>query len=602
MAKSREQELPDSKQIPQYANLIKNKKDMLTQYLTEKSFAVKLRQVKVGNWILNEQAYNGVVQKTLMTRSNLHIPIVFEGVQNASAKIGASPTFKFLGTPEGDENAPEMMHHVVKQDLDDSNWDTLYEESKVEAGIYGRTMYEVIPGNDKNRVEVVDSLAYLISPIAKNTRKALYQGRQFIYKTVDELKDEAENMEYDMEELHKLETFKIVSDTQVDASTEASIKSLRQATVGLSNTTQFGSKVAEITSWWTYWKPKGSKKSAVLTNLIVANDMYILRAIPAEKLGLKRPPFISWGTFTRSVSFLSPSVADIYRDPNLAIDVTINQGIDNNTYRNFGMLFVASSSGLKQSSIVPRPLGVTPVQVAPGENIKDKLWQMEVPEIQDAVNMSQVIKGYADSAAGMAPSAPRTKGKVSVTQQAGMQAEIDAKIVVMKRNATLAFQELTQLMADISKEKLTKPRKVKIFGYKNLDVEDVTKKNFDGVIFQSKATPSEDNQQNKTIKQKAKLQLYELFKDDPKVPGQIAMRRSVAKTFDIDPSEVESWFTEDKDQGQAAQPLPSPDAAADPSKPVAPVAPVQQMQTTPAAPINAATQSAAQAQVPQAIK
>lgn len=168
----------------------------------------------------------------------------------------------------------------------------------------------------------------------------------------------------------------------------------------------------------------------------------------------------------------------------------------------------------------------------------------------------------------------------------------------MKRNATLAFQELTQLMADITKEKMTKPRKLKIFGYKNLDIEDVTKKNFEGVEFKSKATAAEDSQQNKAIKQKAKIELYTLFKDDPKVPGQIAMRRSVAKTFDIEPDEIESWFTVDKDQGQPNMPIaPAPDAA-----PQAPSAP-SQIPNPPPAPTQATPQlSATQRAVPPAIK
>jgi len=160
--------------------------------------------------------------------------------------------------------------------------------------------------------------------------------------------------------------------------------------------------------------------------------------------------------------------------------------------------------------------------------------------------MAQTIKTFADNASGMAPNMVGIKGKLSVTQQSKLNQEVEAKIVIMKRRATLAFQELTQLMADITADKMTKPRRVKIFGYKNLTLEDVTKKNFKGVTLVSKASPAEDSQQNKAIKQKAKLDLFQLFKDDPKVPGQNSLRRSVAKTFDIEPDEIESWFTQEK--------------------------------------------------------
>lgn len=530
--------------VNDFKYVIPKKKSILKQYIREKDYAIKVRQTKINNWIKNEEAYNGVTFKTLLTRSNLHLPIVFEGVQNMSSKIGRAPDVEFDTIPEGDENASEIMEHVIREDLDASNWDIIYDQSKVEEGIYGRAVYKVIPGNDRQRIELVDTMSYLISPIAKNTRDALYQGQQFIYKTIEELYEEKDKMEYDEEELDNLKQNKVLTETVTDSTTEASLKNLRLANMGLANTTQYGSKVAELTEWWTYL-PSEDKKSSELYVLTVANDVYLIRCVKASSTGLKRPPFISWGAFTRGITFWCPSVADVYRDPNLAMDVSMNQTIDNSTYRNFGMSFVSSSSGLKQSSIVPRPLGLTSVTVAPGDNIKNHIYTPEVPEITTGLTTMNVIKGFADMAAGLAPNAPQQKGKLSVTQQAKLNADLEAKIVVIKRNSTLACQEMYQLMADIIKDKLTKPRKVKLFGYKDITLEDVTKDNFKNVDLIAKAVPSEESEQNKQIKQKAKLELYGIFKDDPKIPGQLALRRSVAKTFDIPPEEVESFFTEE---------------------------------------------------------
>src|ERR1035437_1965628 len=487
---------------PIFKNTIENKIDVLKQYQREKDYAIKVRQTKIGNWLKNEESYNGVTQETLLTRSNLHVPVVFEGVQNMSSKLGANPDVRFDTIPEGDENAAEIMKHVVKEDLDASDWELKYDQSKTEAGIYGRAIYKVIAGNDKQSVELVDTLAYLISPIARNTKDALYQGQQFIYKTIEEIEKEADKMEYDEEEIKKLKEQKVPNETQVSTSTETSAKNLRMAQMGLNNSTQYGSKVGELTEWWTYLSNKDETKSELFV-LTVANDLYLLRCNKASELGYKRPPFISWGTYTRGITFWCPSVADVYRDPNLAIDVNINQAIDNNTYRNFGMMFVASSSGLKQSSIVPRPLGVTSVQCTPNETVQSKVWQFTPPEITSALTTMQTVKGFADSASGMSPNIQPKSGKMSVTQQSKLNAEVEAKVIVMKRNATLACQELYQLMADITADKRTKPRKVKIFGYKNLTLNDVTKKNFADVILLAKASPAEDSQQNKAIKQKA---------------------------------------------------------------------------------------------------
>src|ERR1035437_1891200 len=177
---------------------------------------------------------------------------------------------------------------------------------------------------------------------------------------MEEIEDEAEEMGYDMEEVHKLKDNKVPNETEQSNSNEASVKNIRLANMGLSNTTQFGSKVAECTKWQTYINGE-------LTELLVANDLYLLKKKSMKEYGVKRPTFIWWGIFSRGIAMLAPSIADIYRDSNLAINVITNQGIDNNTYRNFGEMFVSSSSGLKQSSIVPRPNGVTPVQLSPNE-------------------------------------------------------------------------------------------------------------------------------------------------------------------------------------------------------------------------------------------
>src|ERR1035437_6448440 len=111
---------------PEYKNRIKDKVKILRQYLYEKEYAIKLRQIKINGWIENEESYNGIGKKTLLTRSNLHTPVVFEGVQNMGSKLGALPEVEFDAVDEDvtkkpDENAADIATHVVKQDLDDCN-------------------------------------------------------------------------------------------------------------------------------------------------------------------------------------------------------------------------------------------------------------------------------------------------------------------------------------------------------------------------------------------------------------------------------------------------------------------------------------------------
>jgi hypothetical protein len=409
-----------------------------------------------------------------------------------------------------------------------------------------------------------------------------------------EIESEAKEMGYDMEEVKKLKEQKVPAESQTDTSSEATTKNIRLANMGLANVTQYGSKVAEITEWYTYLNQDDSEqKNLEPYVLTVANDMFLLRAIPLKEARLPRFPFASYGIFTRGITFWSPSVADVARDPNLAINLAINQIMDNNTYRNFGMMFVSSDSGLKQSSIVPRPLGVTTVTVQPTQNVKDKVWQFTPPDIGSASSVMQIINSFTDNSLGLGSGVPAGhKGKISVTQQAALQTQQEMKLQSVVGGVLDCFREIFQLYADTAQMNFTVPRDVKIFGEKQLTIENVTRKNLRDVKFIAKAIQQESRMENKAIKQKARTTLFELLKDDPMVPGQIALRRDLAKQFDISPTVVESFFEKDDNQ-----PSPQPQPSGQPS----PISPIPSS-PTPASPLLGQTQQVAQSQVPPAIK
>ncbi len=515
------------------------KRKYIKKFIEEKTSAVKARQVRINNWLQNEQLYNGVATITLLTRSNLHVPKVFETVQTMSSKIGQLPEFELETVPEGDENAVELMKAVIDEDLDASNADMIAQDSKIEAGLYGRAIYKVIPSNKGCKVELIDTMSFLINPTAKKVKGCIYCGQQFIYKTMEQIEMEADEFGYDESEIEKMKEDKQPSETSANYSEEKSLKDLRLSYLGYANTTQLGAKMIELNEWYTII----DKEWHVMT---VANDRFLLRCVPIKDVGLKDAPYVSWGTYPRGVVFWTPSPADVSRDPNLAMDVSINQLIDNNTYRNFGMNFVSSSSGLKQSSIVPRPLGITPVNVAPDKSIRDAILPNTPPEIGDAIATMNAISHISDSAVGTSVSAPAgQKGKLSATQQAQLQGISEAKTNLLRQNYVKAWEEVTQMMADINSRHMTVPRKVKVRGRKDVTIDDVSKKNFKDIRFISHATSQEISSENKSIKQKSMQVVYELFKDDPKVPGQQFLREEVARVFDFKPSAIDKLFSQD---------------------------------------------------------
>lgn len=508
------------------------KKEALDQYMKEKTAAMKQRQRFATSWIKNEQLYNGTPTTTLITRSNLHVPKVFEAVSTASARMGRMPELQFDTKPEKDENASTIMKHNWLYDARRSRLDEIFRLSKVECGLYSRAIIQMIPGNDGNRFELVDTLSFLISPIANTIRTARNLGKQFIYKTMTEIEMEADDMEYDKGEIKIMKDEKVANDKTVRNSNneDQSLRNLRLAYLGLQDTQNLGIDVVELTEWYTWI----GNEQVVMT---VADDKYILRIITLKEARLPRWPFSSYALYPRGVAFWVPSVADIHRDPNLATDVTVNQMIDNNTYRNFGMLFVDSSSGLKQSSITPRPLGVTPVNTAGGK-IRDKVWQFIPPEITQSINTAQFINGIADNASGLSSIPAGSRGKSSVTEIATNNAIVEEKNNDFKENINIMFEDLGQLYADTLKMNLTTPRNVKIYDREEITLEGVTKENFKDVEFIVVAETAENAVEAKALQQKAAESLFMQLKNDPLVPNQPYLRENLMKKYGLNEEQI----------------------------------------------------------------
>ncbi len=525
--------------------------EILNQYRIEKQAAYKARQSKMAHWLQNEELYNGVIQKTLLTKSNLHVPKVFEGVQDMASRLGELPSIEYDTKPEGDENAADIMKHLFLYDGRKSDLEHLWELSKIEAGLYGRPIFKIIPSSDGVAFQLVDTMSFLISPLSPTIGSALYCGQQFIYKTAAQLMEEAEEFGYDKKEVMKAR--KAVAETISSENPEVSQRNLRLAYLGFDNVNLAGAKVIELTEWYTHLvNEKGLPEKYLLT---VANDQFLLRAVPLTEVGLEdKFPFISRALFPRLVSFWVPAVADIYRDPNLAMDVIMNQNIDNNTYRNFGMLFVDSTSGLKQSAVVPRPLGVTPINVG-AKSVKDAVLPYNPPDISQSTALSTQIETLADNASGLGFVLPMGRSKMSASQLNLEMSLIEQRLSTSKQNLVSMAKDMGQIYADLIKKNLTTPRKVKVFGMKDVTISGVTKANFKNVEFIAKATAKENVQQNKALRQKSIQALYAMFKDDQNVPNQPYLRELVAEEFGLTPTQIDKLMTQNE-KPQAAQPVP----------------------------------------------
>lgn len=519
-------------------------KELLMKYYDEKNIGTRFRQQRAAQWMSNEEIYMGQVAKTNLTRANYNLPHLFDTVHSVSAQLGAGATVSFDTTNDKDENAPEIMKNLWDDDASEYNLEGETDVSKVEAGIYGRAIYRMIPRDNGAHFVCVDTLSFYISPSSKRTKDAHFCGQEFINKTIEQLELEADEMDYDKESISLLKNSARVNPVGQNNTQEESFRKLRMAVLGL-NTAEFDKEATiDVTDHYTYWK--GTK-----IQMSVANDTYILRVVDLDDLGLEEFPFYSWATHPRGITFWTTSPADIARDPNLIMSTSLNQQIDNSTYKNFASMFVRGSTGLKQNSIQPRPFGLTPVNIPPEVKIQDSVMMLTPPDIVEANAVIQSIKQFSDSASGVGtPSIP--KGQLTATQYASVVAKQAQKNDPMRREYLRCWKEMGDAYANYNSKHLVKPRDVKIYTGVPVTLEGVTFENFQytdefGEVkttkFLAKVVPAETDDENRAIKQKAAIDLYTIFKDDPLVPGQKYLRERVMKEFEITPTEMDKLLS-----------------------------------------------------------
>ena len=211
-----------------------------------------------------------------------------------------------------------------------------------------------------------------------------------------------------------------------------------------------------------------------------------------------------------------------------------------------------------------------------------------------------MVNTIAESASAMNFSTPGQRGKQSVSQLAKEQALMEAVVGTMKDNYLLCFKRMANRYAKLISQNQTDPRDLKLQAGKSMVVEGVNKDNFQGSKFVAKATSAETMQENKAIRQKMRLELYDRLAQRPTV-NQGELDKMLAKEADLSFSEQEKLFTPDPAQQAAQQQQPGQPGAPQPGQPqpgqpgaVQPMPSAQQVITGP-------VQQNAQAQVPAAL-
>ena len=510
-----------------------------------------------GRWKDNHDLYNGNrVKIGYQGITNTFVPMAFSTVETlVSALFGTKPKFQYLAPKENPDQKTDILNALLDHYWDKDQW-------SVKNIHVGRSMLKLGTGisyyyweNDHPCKIVVPIRDFFIDPTAGDGETARYMGRRYLIT-------KAELESFEVVDFDKPEQTPIFNDLgmptgEVDTNypMKKKYKNLDQIDTSGSkgdNTDKqekdmwYGSTVGEpeknqieVIEYWTM-----DKTVSVANRSVIIEDTENYFKMKARQNGAEYPkgimPFAWARDYVDESLFLAKSEIDIIADEQELLNDITNQNIDSVTFSLNQMYTLDPAYGDLINEIENIPGAVYPVPA----NTLMPIQQRPVPldafnerqniknEIRETTASNEVIKGVGEQG-----------GKSTATeinaQIAGAGQRINLKVTQLENEY---FHREARIILEMIKLYVTEPQMVRILG-KDGAKWDV----FDPQEFQFDYEPRvqlDITVQNKKAEDAARAkELLAAFLGDMDVNQQELKKLVLARSFDLDPDEVELLMT-----------------------------------------------------------
>lgn len=447
-------------------------KKIVAQCCEEYDHALEYRSQREQAWLLVDEMYYGKKKKSLVTRANIHLPLLQGTIETWVSKVDDPPTIGFDPQEEGDKPKAANMTGLIKHDARIGYWDLKDLLNKRVAGLYGRAIFKKF-SNSKDGftdyLEVVDPLDFLIDPLAGGLDpfgQATYCGQDNIIRSKFQLQDP----KYDQEAVKAI-VGKLQSDS--DASSKYASIEARRAALGLSNAVHLSQDSAKLVEWLTTYE--GERVYCFFSR----EYQRAVRTCPLKELYASDEfHFASWAVFPHPFEFWTPGIGELFKEVNQVQNILTSQVLDNNAFRNYGMTIYDANRVANPAQLDPKPMGKIAVNGNPNEVVKLR----DFPSITDSLDLMTFLNtgfsrdsGVNDMSKGM----PNSK-RMSATEYAGLVDQVADRFFTVNRTYRECYRRIGELYAAGVEENMTQEKRIKVLGTKGYEWRKVTKSDLKG--------------------------------------------------------------------------------------------------------------------------
>jgi len=363
----------------------------ITKLNSERKAGLDYRIRRHDMWTDNYTLFRDTVQTNRLTqRQSVNIPLMKETIKTLLSSVDEEPDiyFKELGN---DLEKEYGLNEFWDWDMERIVFNNLDMQDKTNVLLYGRSFMKLNWLDGDFDAEVPDIFDVLVDPKTNpvNIESARYIIHQNIFRP---LRSILENDKYNKEAKRKLKTYLMEKEgLLVSGENKEALENRKERLeeMGVEDNAPIdkllagGEVIVSLTEHFTTdWDDK--KKDFVRYVAIIAEgDILLYKETLKEALGVDFWPFVSWSAEMDTIDFWTDGSADTIRTINKILNAWFSQGVENRTYRNFGMRFFdATKKAFNPKSWTPEPWGFYPVPGNPNEILKE----IEIPALNDSLD------------------------------------------------------------------------------------------------------------------------------------------------------------------------------------------------------------------------
>lgn len=430
---------------------------IVDQSINEYHHSLKYRRQREPKWQLVDDFDFGRKRPSIITKANIHIPIVRGGIETFVSKIDDPPYIMYKPQRPQDQRAATFANASKDFDYNNNEWDVVDIAGKKQAAKYGRCIYKKYATNEggfKDYFELVDVLDFYIDPMAGGHLPmdyAMYMGHDNIVKSLSEMQ---KNPNYDQQAVLDMAMI-LLNDSDDD--NEYHSRQARRSVLGLSQAVMTSEESIKLTEHYTTYEGTRYK---VLMSVDFKKAVMIQ---PLDEICTDAEwPFITWAVYPDPVIFWTPGIGELLLESNMVQNTLQSQMLDNITNRNYGMMAYDMQKVTNKKDLRFRPRGVVGVNGSP----RDILDNITPPDITPAIQYASQYSQTMEAETGLnrnAKGAPNSK-RMSATEFAGLIEQTADRFFLSNRTYKSAMKRFAKLYLNGLKKHLDKSRAIGLMG------------------------------------------------------------------------------------------------------------------------------------------